>query len=116
MAAVIVELAQQRTNCQLIRRLFEQKMLIMEAFAEKLLIPAVRGKNIPLIRAILETGCDINMTRVDHNSLINWRYSTALQCAIEMRDHELVSFLMDHGANAGVQNFDAIPYDTNSLL
>jgi hypothetical protein len=60
MAAVIVELAQQRTNCQLIRRLFEQKMLIMEAFAEKLLIPAVRGKNIPLIRAILETGCDIN--------------------------------------------------------
>jgi hypothetical protein len=44
MASVIVDLAQQRTNCQLIRGLFDQKVLIMEAFAEKLLFSAVRER------------------------------------------------------------------------
>jgi hypothetical protein len=80
----------------------------MEAFAEKLLFPAVRGKNIPLIRAILEAGCDINMTGLDTNCFRYSRNCTALQCAIEIRDHELVSFLMDHGANASMQSLEAM--------
>jgi hypothetical protein len=121
-ASVVVELAQQRTNCELLRGLLDQKLLIVDAFAEKLLFPAVRGRNMPLIRALLEAGCDVNMTGFDTNGFTaSWK-RTALQCAIELRDHGLVSFLMNHGANASVQRLDAMldslvrTYNTDSLL
>jgi ankyrin repeat protein len=107
-ASMIVELAQQRTNCELLRGLLDQKLLILEAFAEKLLFPAVRAKNISLIRINLEAGCDVNMTGFDTNGFVTSLKRTALQCAIELRDHELVSLLMDHGAKVSMNGLDAM--------
>jgi hypothetical protein len=82
----------------------------------------VRGKNIPLIRIILESGCDINMTGFDTDGhKTSWK-RTVLQCAIEMNDLELVSYLMNHGANASLRCFDVMlddamfTYHTGSLL
>jgi hypothetical protein len=114
-ASVIVELAQQRTNRELLRGLLDQKLLILEAFAEKLLFPAVRAKNTSLIRIILEAGCDVNMTGFDTNGFRASLKRTALQCAIELRDHELVSFLMDHGAKVSMKGLDAM-FDDSRLI
>jgi ankyrin repeat protein len=92
---VIVELAQDKRNRALFRSLLDQKLLVADAMAEKLLIPAVQGKNMPLIKLLLEAGCDINieMRRVTEAT------NTALQCAVKQSSGDLVTFLLDNGAN-----------------
>jgi hypothetical protein len=114
-ASMIVELAQQRTNCEIFRGLLDQKLVILEGFAEKLFFPAVQGKNTSLIQILLEAGCDVNMTGFDTNGLLHSRKRTALQCAIELRDHELVSFLMDHGAKVSMKGLDAMLDRSDSI-
>ena len=121
--SVVVELAQDKHNRALLQTLVDQKLLIAEALVEKLLFPAVRGRNIPLLEIILRAGCDVNLTSFEHCDFYpNERGQTALQCAIELRDHKLVSFLLTHGADGSMQGLRVKPdgiissYRTGSLL
>jgi ankyrin repeat protein len=106
-SSVIVELAQDKRNRALLRSLLDQKLLVADAMAEKLLIPAVRGKNIPLINLLLEADCDINMETL-LPGLGN--PSSALECATAQNSEDIVTFLLDNGANGNVPRRLVISY------
>jgi ankyrin repeat protein len=91
--SAIVELAQDSRVLSALRRLLDQKLLSVEAFAEKLLIPAIEAGNKTLVEMLLDAGVSIDMEGSP---------SLALWCAIELGQTELVGVLLNHGANASV--------------
>jgi hypothetical protein len=101
MASVVVELAQNKHNRVLLQSLLDQKLLMVDAFVEKLLLPAVSGRNKSLLELILRAGCDVNQFRKnEHNEQ---HEESALLLAIRMQDQELVSFLLANGANGSLR-------------
>jgi hypothetical protein len=101
MASVVVELAQNKHNRVLLQSLLDQKLLMVDAFVEKLLLPAVSGRNKPLLELILRAGCDVNQLR--EKEFQTDEEESALSLAIEMQDQNLVSLLLDNGANGSLR-------------
>jgi hypothetical protein len=101
MASVVVELAQNKHNRVLLQSLLDQKLLMVDAFVEKLLLPAVSARNKSLLELILRAGCDVNQFR--EKEIDTGNEESALSLAIGMQDQKLVSLLLDNGANGSLR-------------
>lgn len=103
----VVLLAQEKHNRQLLKSLLRHDLLSVTAFAEKLLVPAAAGKNLPLLDILLESGVDIDVPAPSALSggiaIIYGRSSpTALQVVIEQSDDKMVTELLHRGANSNI--------------
>jgi ankyrin repeat protein len=88
---VIVELAKDKSNLLILKGLFKQKLLILDAVAEKLLYAAAEYRNLPLLRTLVDIGWNIDSVEDD----LGYR---ALSCAVRNGDEDMVMFLLDRGA------------------
>lgn len=59
-AVSVVEFARELRNREFLATFFSSGEITAEIFAEKLLIPAVCGRNYPLVATLLDAGADIN--------------------------------------------------------
>lgn len=91
---VIIELMRDDNNLSTLISLLKRGLVLAEAAAEKLLIPAVRDRNFPLLKALVENGVDLNLYEDEYE------HKCALSCAIDNDDENMVTYLLDHGANA----------------
>ncbi|KAF2264072.1 ankyrin [Lojkania enalia] len=107
--SVMASLAQDKRNLSLLQCLLDRKLPMVEAFAEKLLIPAAQCGNLPLVAMLIEHEVDIN------TEYYPFRQS-ALSCAIQSSDEGLVTYLLNHGAKANRRVFQEYVYVYNSLL
>ncbi|KAF2004118.1 ankyrin [Amniculicola lignicola CBS 123094] len=89
-APIVVELARESQNRQFLSQLMSYGSVTAEAVAEKLLIPAAKGKNFPLMISLLDLGVDVNYSDSEERSL--------LQYAIESCNENLVCILLERGA------------------
>ncbi|RYP44338.1 hypothetical protein DL768_009197 [Monosporascus sp. mg162] len=103
---VMVELAKDRRNLSLLKSMLDQKLLTVGAFSEKLLVAAARFQNLPLLRILVQYGVDINSRE---GGQIFCLYD-ALACAVEGCDEDMVTYLLDHGADATEHPDDYFPY------
>ncbi|PSN69668.1 ankyrin [Corynespora cassiicola Philippines] len=86
----VVDLCQSELNRGLLKNLLDQKLLMVKALGEKLVIAASRGNNIPLVKILLDAGCDVNI----HEE----KKFQALHEAIFCGHEEMASFLLHRGA------------------
>jgi ankyrin repeat protein len=91
LTSAIVELARDDRVLSVFRRLLDQKLLSVEAFAEKLLVPAIEAGDKKLVEMFIDSG-----VKVDTEGGV----FSALCCAIEYDQTELVKILLNRGASA----------------
>jgi ankyrin repeat protein len=77
-------------------RMLRQDLRSMKACSEGLWIPAVINGNRSIVKLLIDSGVDVNMRRYvwGRNCL-----STALECAVEKSNNDIVDLLLEHGAN-----------------
>ncbi|CAO2658355.1 Nn.00g060780.m01.CDS01 [Neocucurbitaria sp. VM-36] len=92
---VIFELAESKSALSTLQRLLAQRLIAVDAFAEKLLIPAVQHRNLHLVRVLVESGVDVNIREFTPR---HYTRATALQCAVELGDDTIVETLLANGA------------------
>ncbi|KAJ4376367.1 hypothetical protein N0V83_001650 [Neocucurbitaria cava] len=96
---VMLEVEKSKQAVVTLRRLLRQDLVAVQAFAEKLLIPAVQRRNVQFVRILVETGVDINTPAISRTT--GWPVN-ALECAVELGDGQIVEMLLAHGANWSV--------------
>jgi ankyrin repeat protein len=77
-------------------RMLRQDLRSMKACSEGLWIPAVRNGNRSIVKLLIDSGVDVNMRRYVWET---GRPSTALECAVERLNNDIVDLLLEHGAN-----------------
>lgn len=86
----VVALLAKSHNRAILQRLLQQRLYIVDTFAERLLLPAVEERNLALVRCIVENGASVVSTP--------W-VSRPLYKAIICGDASIVALLLEHGAN-----------------
>ncbi|KAH8711934.1 ankyrin repeat-containing domain protein [Phaeosphaeriaceae sp. PMI808] len=97
MVEVVIELTENQSYRALLKELLERKLDTVSAFAEKLLIPAVKFNRLDLVKMLIKSGVDINLTS---DYYLDGEEHTALYYAVEFEgvNYEIVKYLLDHGA------------------
>jgi ankyrin repeat protein len=90
----VMELLEDKSYETLLKSLLEQKIDTVSAFAEKLLVPAAQGGKWDLVKAIIESGVDVD-TRSD-DCLVH--SETAIQSAVDQGNIDMVRYLIEQGA------------------
>lgn len=91
--SVVVALAKDRRNLSVLRSVLGEKLPILDAFSEKLLVAAARDRNLPLSKVLVERGVDVNLREATAPY-------NALAYAVIDGDENIVTYLLDHGADA----------------
>jgi ankyrin repeat protein len=90
----VMELLEDKSYETLLKSLLEQKIDTVSAFAEKLLVPAAQGGKWDLVKAIIESGVDID-TQSEYCLGCS---ETALQSAVNQGNVDMVRYLIERGA------------------
>jgi ankyrin repeat protein len=90
----VMELLEDKSYETLLKSLLEQKIDTVSAFAEKLLVPAAQEGKWDLVKAIIESGVDIDTRSEDYFG----RSETALQSAVDQGNVDMVCYLIERGA------------------
>ncbi|KAF2635483.1 ankyrin [Massarina eburnea CBS 473.64] len=109
LAPIVVEFTREKQNRDFLKRLLLRGEFTMKAIAEKLLLPAVKGRNYPLLNILLDSGVDINCEQVG-DRISHEPYSRLLHHAIDSCDEGLVQFLLHHGATLGSRSMQQNDY------
>jgi ankyrin repeat protein len=92
---LVMELIEDQKYNVLLKNLLAQKLDTVSAFAEKLLIPAAHLGKWDLVEALVESGVDVDMCsdtgHITHSV-------TALQCAVEQVNINMIRYLIKRGA------------------
>jgi ankyrin repeat protein len=97
----VMELLEDKSYETLLKSLLEQKIDTVSAFAEKLLVPAAQKGKWDLVKAIIESGVDIDTRSEDYLD----RPETALQSAVDQGNVDMVRYLIERGAKDFSTNF-----------
>jgi ankyrin repeat protein len=90
----VMELLEDKSYETLLKSLLEQKIDTVSAFAEKLLVPAAQGGKWDLVKAIIESGVDVDT----QSEYYLGRSETALQSAVNQGNVDMVRYLIERGA------------------
>jgi ankyrin repeat protein len=99
----VMELLKDKSYETLLKSLLEQKIDTVSAFAEKLLVPAAQEGKWDLVKAIIESGVDVDTRSEDYLG----RSQTALQSAVDQGNVDLVRYLIERGARDFSTNFQS---------
>jgi ankyrin repeat protein len=97
----VMELLEDKSYETLLKSLLEQKIDTVSAFAEKLLVPAAQKGKWDLVKAIIESGVDIDTRSEDYLD----PSETALQSAVDQGNVDMVRYLIERGAKDFSTNF-----------
>jgi hypothetical protein len=91
--ALLVDLTAQKGKVQsILKSLFRQQQTSVTALREKLLHPAIQGRNKALVQSLLELGVDKDLPASTTPGRLE--KITPLQCAVETGDEELVDLVL----------------------
>jgi ankyrin repeat protein len=99
----VMELLEDKSYETLLKSLLEQKIDTVSAFAEKLLVPAAQGGKWDLVKAIIESGVDIDTRSEDYLG----HSETAIQSAVDQENVDMVRYLIEQGAKDFSTNFQS---------
>ncbi|KAF2650524.1 ankyrin [Lophiostoma macrostomum CBS 122681] len=89
---ILVEILRDRNNISVLKSFLDQNLLAIEAVAERLMCPAARYQNVPLLKVMVEHGMDLNLTE-------RYTAENALAWAVKHGDEHTVTYLLGHGAD-----------------
>jgi ankyrin repeat protein len=103
-APIIVDLARSQKFRMLLRHLLGRNFDTMRALGEKLLHFAVAGDNFALVKLLIESHVDINLRSNAYGMRL---HRSALECAVQCRNLQIVEYLLEQGADGWSEEPDS---------
>jgi hypothetical protein len=107
----VIRLFQGPRNLSLLRYLLEQKLPSVDAFAEKLLAPAVLAGNTGLVTMLINNGVPVDSRS---STAITLEQFSGLEAAIMSGREHMVRYLLDHGADPHLPSWKSQPVENTS--
>jgi ankyrin repeat protein len=98
MAPLVMDLTEDRRYRTMLKDLLSRKLdkvSSVSSMAEKLLIPAVKHGRLDIVKMLVKSEVDVN-SRV--NETLATYSITALRCAVDQNERQIVAYLIDRGA------------------